>query len=109
MAYSVGDLKEIIRQVIREEKDQEQQKIDFQDPKIACVGHACECIECYQDIIKQRNLTADFACRDCGLPLGSKEEVGKISRCPNCGSESSPKDLTEDMKERYRKKVLGEE
>jgi len=73
-----------LRRIIREEYAREQAA----QPSETHVQHCVGCPDCYCSIIEELNKTSDYACANCGLPLGNKEFVSKIPKCPNCGHES---------------------
>lgn len=55
------------------------------ESEVSAVDHATECPDCYRKIIEKLNGSSQFACADCGLPLGNEAFVKKLESCPNCG------------------------
>jgi DNA-directed RNA polymerase subunit RPC12/RpoP len=55
------------------------------------IDHTCGCPDCYCGLIEKMNKTSDYACRDCGLPLGNEVMMKRIEKCPNCGSKNAPR------------------
>jgi Zn finger protein HypA/HybF involved in hydrogenase expression len=41
------------------------------------------CPECHEP---NPNFTSFASCKNCGLPLGTKEDAKKLEKCPECGS-----------------------
>jgi len=86
MSVSWEDLKRSIKEVVKEELNNEPQSQESSH-----VDHACSCPDCYCDIIERMNKTSDYVCRHCGLPLGDEEFVKKLNHCPNCGGKRAKK------------------
>lgn len=96
MSFSKGELKETIREVIREEHEDEEKIDTLLANQKSHKEHVCGCPDCYCGIIDEMNKTSDYSCKNCGLPLGKKEFVEKIKACPNCGSEEDPEYVERD-------------
>lgn len=76
MSVSVSELERIVRKVVHEEMPSE--------PTETAVDHVCSCPNCYCGVMEKMK-DSDYECADCGLPLGNKEFVSKIEKCPHCG------------------------
>lgn len=82
MSLSVGDLKEALRSVLKENEAQVQVRRENY------VDHVCSCPDCYCGVLDKARKTFNYQCDECGLPLPDgivgvgKEHVP----CPNCGS-----------------------
>jgi DNA-directed RNA polymerase subunit RPC12/RpoP len=81
MSVSWEELRRGIKDVVREELGSK----GSSDPSETTVEHATHCPKCYSTVIKKMNETSDYACADCGLPLGNEEFATKLENCPNCG------------------------
>jgi len=82
-SVSWGELKQAIKEVIKEEKAKEDEPLPNEGD--ITKNHACACPDCYCGIIDRMNKTSDYKCGNCGLPLGNEAFVKKIEKCPNCG------------------------
>ena len=98
---TIEGLKTIVKDAMRAEK----QAIEANQE--SHVEHVCRCSNCYQDIIKKMVETSEVACENCGLPLGTLEFAQKIDKCPSC-THTSLREISEDDKERWRRKMSGE-
>jgi Primosomal protein N'' (replication factor Y) - superfamily II helicase len=78
-SVSTGDLKEVVRQAMKEN-----QQIDF-------VAHVLACPDCYSSVVKNMREHSEVECEDCHLPLGSTEFASKIPSCPFCGGQHAQK------------------
>lgn len=81
MSFSEQDLKKTVHGAVRSALNEK----EASTPKETTVEHACGCPDCFCSIIDKMNKESDYACADCGLPLGNKEFASKIEKCPNCG------------------------
>ena len=99
MSVSESKLKELIRsglkEVIAEQKNTETrpQERTPEEARDQIADHFCECPDCFCGAIERMNQISDYACSDCGLPLGKETAVKEIEKCPNCGSKRAPKKI----------------
>jgi hypothetical protein len=110
MTVSWEEMKRGMKELIKEElqsQPPQQREIELEKPQESASDHICSCPSCLCDTIEKLNLTSDYMCTDCHLPLGSKAMTEKLEMCPNCGSTSKPREITQDMKDGYRKKIAG--
>lgn len=77
MSLSESDLIALIRRVIAENKPQ--------SPTEDAVTHISSCPGCFNKAIEKMNTESEYYCADCHLPLGNKEFVKSLEKCPNCG------------------------
>jgi len=96
MSLSKADLKETIREVIREERAEKEKLDGLVSNQKSHKEHVVSCPNCYGAIIDEMNKTSDYKCVDCGLPLGNKEFIEKLEKCPNCGSEEDAEYIERD-------------
>lgn len=85
MSVSSGDLKELIRQVLREN----QAKAPPQEPAEGHAHHVSECPECLEESIKMLKAKSEYQCKDCAFPLGNEKMMKELKGCPSCGRTNS--------------------
>ena len=91
MSISEEKLHAMIRASVREAlADQEKTRASAQ-PQENHIDHTANCPDCFTGLIEKMNKISEYACHDCGLPLGNKAFIEKIEKCPNCGSQRAPK------------------
>lgn len=85
MSVGKDELRQMIKEVLAEHDGIKKVLANMPSITETTRNHACECPDCYCDIIRNMNEQSDYFCKDCGLPLGNKEFADKIDKCPNCG------------------------
>ena len=95
MSMSKADVKELMREVLKEKEERDLQNI----PKESEVDHVLKCKDCYPKLIKKAKETMKHKCSNCGLPL-HKDTIHYMSeRCPLCGEDYNAENVEEIERE----------
>ena len=90
MSMTRSQLEEIIRNAI-EAHDAANAAKRVSEPQEANSTHVLNCPECFKDFVGKLKETSEVQCRDCGLPLGSREFAQKLDSCPACHGKDTRK------------------
>ena len=85
MSVSTGDLKQLIRDVLRE-KQAEAPPV-AKGPIQSEGTHVGHCVDCYRETIAIVSGKGKTECKDCHLPLGDKKMMEALKVCPRCGGD----------------------
>jgi DNA-directed RNA polymerase subunit RPC12/RpoP len=93
MSLTKDELTQLIEKTVKQSLTEQEKAKDKTVSPETSIDHLCHCPDCFCGLMDKMNNTSDYACSDCGLPLGNKAFVDKIEKCPNCGSKATPKQV----------------
>ena len=91
MSIGSGELKEILRQVLREQQAQAPPKPS--EPAESQGVHTSICPNCYKETIAIVSGKGNYQCHNCKLPMGNAKMAKSLAECPRCHSTHSADEI----------------
>jgi hypothetical protein len=88
MSVSYDDLKRALKDVMREDTEQNRSGEPTAD---VILKHLRDCPDCFRDVMKDFMEHSELECETCHAPLGSEKLASQLTECPFCHGKKATK------------------